>query len=518
MTTENCVLYTRSSKDGHDIAPDTQRTELRAFATTKGYQIVGDYSDAAVSANDKPPQLAAMLRELSNKRRGWTVILAVDSSRLARDADYAGAVRLQVRIAGARVEFSKMQSSGNVATDALMDSVMRGLDWYHSLVSREKGLAGMMHNVENGHRAGGRAPLGYELLHTPTGAQRNGKDVTKSKLVLDTVMAPRVKKYLKARIAGLGRPESVRKSGLEKTPITTLIGVERNALVYAGITVWNRHAENGSDRYRPREQWIVQKTTHEALITETEAEALMQRAMPTTRVRSPSGRFLLSGFLFTPDGKPMFSNGDGAYRENKGAGKGKRIRISAARLEAVVRDRMNEDVDSHEFTQRYIAELRRAADGLTVDAKSVAAERQRVAKKLANLMRLAERAPDSPTVAARLRELEAEQAELDARSAQVAERTDLQRSLRAATPAAARKMLDEWMEQDAHTVDEQRAALSQLVERVEYDPATGQGRIHYRLPLPARGRFDLAADSSALGLATGVYMASRRGFEPRLPP
>ena len=49
--TENCVLYTRNSKDRADISPAAQRTELREFAKRKGYKIVGEFSDAAVSAN-----------------------------------------------------------------------------------------------------------------------------------------------------------------------------------------------------------------------------------------------------------------------------------------------------------------------------------------------------------------------------------------------------------------------------------------------------------------------------------
>ena len=41
-------------------------------------------------------------------------------------------------------------------------------------------------------------------------------------------------------------------------------------------------------------------------------------------------------------------------------------------------------------------------------------------------------------------------------------------------------MLAMWME-DGQTLEEQRAALAQLVvERIEFDPVTGEGRMHYR--------------------------------------
>ena len=244
-----CVLYARSSKDGHDISPVTQLKELRAYAVKKGYRVAAERQDAAVSANDDPPQLAATLQELKNPERGWSVIVALDSSRVARDMDLAGVISYEARKAGARLEYSKHPESGNPAMDMIRDSIMRGFDAYHSMVSKQKGLAGMRHNVEAGHRAGGRAPLGYVLKHTPTGATRDGKAVTKSRLVLDPVLAPRIKKYLALRAQYVARPDAVRLSGLKGRPITTLIGVERNALVYSGATIWNRYAENGPDRY-----------------------------------------------------------------------------------------------------------------------------------------------------------------------------------------------------------------------------------------------------------------------------
>ena len=89
MARISCILYARSSKDGHDIAPATQLKELRAFAESKNYRVAAERKDAAVSANDDPPELAALLKELANPDRGWEVIVAIDSSRMARDVDAA---------------------------------------------------------------------------------------------------------------------------------------------------------------------------------------------------------------------------------------------------------------------------------------------------------------------------------------------------------------------------------------------------------------------------------------------
>jgi hypothetical protein len=302
------------------------------------------------------------------------------------------------------------------------------------------------------------------------------------------------------RAEGRARHEAAKATGLHVKNVTTLISMERNALVYAGVTVWNRHAENGPQRYRPRKEWVLQRGTHEAFITEAQAEALMEHALPRPerRTRCATGEFLLSGFLYSPGGASLVASGDGYYR----AGKGRRI--PAETLEAVVRDQMNEEVDSHEFTQRFIAELRRAADALPAERDTLAADRKAVAGKIANLLRLAEKTPDSASVAARLRELEEQQRELDEQIAGAEQAAATRRALRATTRTDAREMLATWIQEDGTTLEEQRAALAQLVERIEFDPATGEGRMHYRIGVNGT-RFHVATAAADLGLGKPGY-------------
>jgi hypothetical protein len=66
-------------------------------------------------------------------------------------------------------------------------------------------------------------------------------------------------------------------------------------------------------------------------------------------------------------------------------------------------------------------------------------------------------------------------------------------------PAEARQLLAQWIIEDSATVEERRAALGALVERVEFDPATGAGRVQYRIGLNGmRFEFDPAARELAL--------------------
>jgi hypothetical protein len=196
----------------------------------------------------------------------------------------------------------------------------------HAVDSKEKGLAGMRTTVELGYRAGGRAPLGYRLVHQTTGQRRAGQLVKKSTLALDPEWAPKVKRFFAHRAAGRGRKIAAGLSGLGGIEQTSLIGMERNALTYAGHTVWNRHVDRkvGGERYRPRSEWIVQRDTHPAMIEEEKAEAIMNAALPKGRKRGTSNlNFLLTGLLFTPQGEKYAASGDDYYR----VGKGRRPRV-----------------------------------------------------------------------------------------------------------------------------------------------------------------------------------------------
>ena len=81
-------------------------------------------------------------------------------------------------------------------------------------------------------------------------------------------------------------------------------------------------------------------------------------------------------------------------------------------------------------------------------------------------------------VATRLRELEEQQHELDEQIANAEQAAATRRALRATTRDDAREMLATWIQEDGTTLEEQGAARAQLVERIEFDLPTGEGRLH----------------------------------------
>ncbi len=220
-------------------------------------------------------------------------------------------------------------------TEIVLKSVMVAWDEYHSISSKQKGLAGMNENVRAGFRAGGRAPTGYLLRKIATGAIREGSAVTKSVLEPDPEISQAIGAYLRERAAGTPRLSAKVRAGITEHNDSSLISIEWNALTYAGHTIWNVHAERqssggyiGGTKRRPREDWVIQRDTHPALITTDEAEQLLgrlelkakTRAAKATEQRSRDSNALLGGLLFAPDGSKWWAETDRYRWERNGKG------------------------------------------------------------------------------------------------------------------------------------------------------------------------------------------------------
>ena len=497
---DQAALYLRSSKDRHDVSLDAQRRELVALAKARNLAIVEEFADAVESGkDDQRPGFQALLRRLRDPERTWACLLALDTSRIARNQYLAHALHYESEKRGIRVVYAKVPET-NSLMDLVIRSIFQAFDQFHSLMSREKGLAGMAENVRQGWRAGGRAPMGYRLERVPTGAMREGVPVTKSRLAINAD-ASRIGAYLKARAAGLPRASAARNAGLE-SPTTTLLGLERNALTYAGHTVWNVEAERidgvykGGMKRRPRAEWLIQYDTHEALISTDEAEAILARleaGRPNTRRRAAA--YLLSGLLRAPGGAPWHSSGDGFYRLGKGR------RIARESLEAAVVARVVDDLRSDAFVDELVAEARRVAAPRAPD--TLRPLRERIGELNARIHRMGELAAACETPRVFFEKMQAAERErgtllAELAAADVEERTA--EALRTLSAADVRRIL-EGLAGHLEGLDREgmKDFLGGLVEQIELTDDAAECRIHYRI-------------------STGDKLATPRGFEPRLPP
>lgn len=480
------VLYLRSSKDRHDVAIDVQRRELTELARARGYAIAGEFADVVESGKDEDrPGLQALLGELYKRDRVWTVVLAMDTSRIARRAAAAYWFEdRECRPRGVSVVYKNLPDMEE-AERAIVKAVFHGVDEWHSLVSKRKGLAGMRENVRSGKRAGGRAPLGYQLVHEPTGAVRDGVAVVKSRLVA-SAQASAVRVYLVDRAAGIPRHAAARRH-LVGIPHTTLLSIERNALTYAGHTVWNRLNERGriGPRERPRSEWEVKRDTHDRLITDEEAEALLEQLARRSAKRSQKVKhdYLLSGLLTTPAGNPWHGIDRDFYRHAKGR------RILARRVDRTVVTCLTEDLAGGRLARALLEHMRaRLLD--PVDGKRLATLRRGLESIDTRIRKLADLAAEASTPAPLLRtmgEKELERQVLAGELEALEREAAAQRSLEAisedqVTLGLRNIAVDLTAGKDVPGLREQ---LMQLLERVELDPARpDEVLLRYRGDLP----------------------------------
>lgn len=139
----NAALYLRSSKDRHDLSLSAQRQALHDAARDRGLVVAAEFADAVESGKDEDrPGFQQLLASLRDKSRGWSVLLALDTSRLARRRHLALIFEHEAERAGVQVVYRNVPDTDPI-TAMLLRSILQAMDEWHSLVSRAKGLAGL---------------------------------------------------------------------------------------------------------------------------------------------------------------------------------------------------------------------------------------------------------------------------------------------------------------------------------------------------------------------------------------
>ncbi len=286
----------------------------------------------------------------------------------------------------------------------MLDSFMEAQAQVHSMMSKQKSLGGMRENVAQGYRAGGRAPNGYQLKKLETGAIREGVPVTKSVLVLSK-KAPMVASYLKMRAKGEPRSKASSHAGLSLA-VSTLIGMEWNALTYAGHTVWNVHNEHkkgegykGNNKRRPRKEWVIKKNTH---IGKKVSEA-----------KTGASSYLLTGLLRTPDGALWMGSGNQHYRTRPGHGKKGRW-LNKEKVDEAITEQLLGDIVSPEFISKVTQVTKEVANSLLEDpAEGLRLEVANINKQISRAMDLAIKLVNPDPALKKINELEIQRKPLE---------------------------------------------------------------------------------------------------------
>lgn len=510
-----CALYLRSSKDRHDVSIDVQRNALKQLAAQRDLTVVEEFADAVESGKDEDrPGFLRLIAAVRNDRRGWSTLLVLDTSRLARRRLLA--LMFEERECArhaVRIIYKALPESLDPGMEVILKSQLQAMDEWHSITSRQKGLAGMAQNVKDGFRAGGRAPLGYRLTHIPTGAIREGVPVTKARLE-PSEHAASVTAYLHARAAGTARRTAAAESGLTATQ-STLVGMEWNALTYAGHTVWNVHAARHGGhsvtghKRRPRSEWQIQRDTHPAFITDGEAEAILASLARYTasRPRRTSGKYLLTGILRTPAGARYYGEAaSDCYRV-----RGRYVR--RATLEHAVVGKVMQDLLAPRFVDALVAGARATVHN-NPERQHIRALRERVGDIAAKIGRLVELATELAAPGPALRKIDELERERTA-ALTALEQAEASQSQYAALTGIDAVSVRKALASLAHTLDDAerdslKAALASMIDRIDLDPATLACAIHYAIPGNAGLGMDRAGiETRSRGDASAVAAPGR---------
>jgi len=497
-TNNKAAIYLRSSKDRNEVSIDAQRRELQKLALAQGLNIIQEFSDVVESAKDENrPGFQQLLNELKSSSRKWSSLLLVDTSRLSRRRYMAQVFKHEAQKRNVKIIYSKLPESDPIA-DMVIVGVMEVFDELHSLMSKEKGLAGMAENVRQGFRAGGRAPRGYQLEKIATGAVRDGEAVTKSRLVPNED-APLIGQYLKMRLTGASRKRAIAELDLGIAS-TTAIELEWNALTYAGHTVWNVRNEHkkgegykGNQKRRPRSEWVIKENTHEALISTEEAEALLAQLENSVHHKAKTRRtkadYLLTGLLQTPQGEPWFGNGRNGYLPKKVAGIRNR-KIDKEAMEQAVLKQVSSDLRSPEFIKTLTREAIKYREAHQADpAESLRPEVNKLTQKISSLMNMATELADP---APALREVEQLEQKRNALVSEI-ERREQEYSAAALldhfTEANVKTFLN-GIASDMEIMDREakKDFLSLMIDRIVLDPVSHDAEVCYRFSADLRNK------------------------------
>ena len=139
--------------------------------------------------------------------------------------------------------------------------------------------------------------------------------------------------------------------------------MEWNALTYAGHTVWNVHNEfvvgegyKGGRKRRARSEWVIQRQTHDALVSDEEAESILRQLATSkhSEQRRTSADDLRRGVLKLRQRGIVVRRRQRQYRTKPAKGRGRYV--SKELVENAVIGKVLDDMQSPSFVQQLTAE------------------------------------------------------------------------------------------------------------------------------------------------------------------
>ena len=203
------IIYARVSsrkqvKEGGGI--ESQAVRCRAYATSRGYEVVAMFTDDMTGSKARRPGMDAMLSFLKQHKTNPHIVLIDDISRLARGLKAHIELRDELAQAGGILE-SPSVVFGDDSDSQFLENVLASSAQHFAQKNREQTINRMKARLANGYYVNARPPLGYKYI------KGHGKE-----LVRDEPMASIVQEALEGFASGRFATQGEVRQFLETQP------------------------------------------------------------------------------------------------------------------------------------------------------------------------------------------------------------------------------------------------------------------------------------------------------------
>ena len=160
----NVVLYLRYSSDKQtEQSIEGQRRVCEEFCRRSDYTIVGEYIDRALTASKETDKRRDFNRMIADAAKGkFKAVVVYKLDRFARNRYDSATCKAKLKRHGVRV-ISATEAISESPEGIILESVLEGLAEYYSAELSQKVTRGMTETALKGNSCGGTLPLGYRV-------------------------------------------------------------------------------------------------------------------------------------------------------------------------------------------------------------------------------------------------------------------------------------------------------------------------------------------------------------------
>jgi hypothetical protein len=226
---------------------------------------------------------------------------------------------------------------------------------------------------------------------------------------------------------------------------------------------------------------VVQKNTHEALITEEQAEAILAGLNTKSAKRATPATYLLTGVLETADGQAWHGDGTGVYYR---LSKGKKVRCDE--LDNLVLKKISNDLSSPAFISRVTKAVKATLKPGAPEnnEKTIRAEFQSITKKIDSLAAMLVETSAPAAILRQIEKYEIERSTLEARLENIEHQAAQAKVINLLTEKDVRNAIEHNIESmETLNREDLKELLRKLVEAVTLDPINLTCSINYRISI-----------------------------------